>query len=60
MITVSTASPSEAQVARDALHDGIPQHMGYEVYLRGKLFASSQPVPPPVPDDWPSPPPEYR
>lgn len=60
MLTVSTVSPSEADVAASVLGASVPHHIGYEVYLRGRLFASRQPMAQPMPDDWPDPPVEVR
>lgn len=43
MITVSTASPLEAQVAAGVLEAHLPRAVGYEVYLRGVLFKDRLP-----------------
>ena len=52
MITVSTVSPDEAEISASALQLA-PRYMGFEVYLRGKLFASRQPVPGSAPEHDP-------
>lgn len=53
MITVSTTSPHEAEVVSGALTAGVPQSMGWEVYLRGKLFRSREAVSPAEMPGWP-------
>jgi hypothetical protein len=54
MITVSTTSPHEAEVVSGALTAGVPPSMGWEVYLRGKLFRSREASPDMLrPGPWP-------
>lgn len=55
MITISTASPAEAEQAARILAANLSRDVGFEIYLRGKLFSNRQALPPrPEVADWPS------
>jgi hypothetical protein len=58
MIIISTTSPAESRYAERALAEGVPvpEGIGWEVYLNGRLAGSrtGKPVHPAAEPEWPA------